>query len=182
MISSPAARITAPDDAAEVGPAPSTPLEIEAAFDRFGRSLYRYVVVRVGGDSRLADDVMQQVWLGALRSGRSPPRGISRRLLEYFAAYDLQSKAFGGLRPTVRRKLRQISQADGLNAQSAGPVAKTKSLAPGSRLVREWRGRTYTVDVLEQGFRCDGEQYRSLSQVAHAITGARWSGPRFFGL
>ncbi len=74
MISSPAAR-TAPDDVAEAGPAPSTSLEIEAAFDRFGRSLYRYVVVRVGGDSQLADDVMQQVWLGALRSGRSVAAG-----------------------------------------------------------------------------------------------------------
>ena len=53
--------------------------------------------------------------------------------------------------------------------------------APGSRLIREWRGRTHTVDVLDSGFRCDGKQYRSLSEIARAITGARWSGPRFFG-
>ena len=39
-----------------------------------------------------------------------------------------------------------------------------------------------TVDVLDSGFRCDGKQYRSLSEIARAITGARWSGPRFFGL
>ena len=56
------------------------------------------------------------------------------------------------------------------------------ALAPGSRLIREWRGRTHTVDVLDSGFRCDGKQYRSLSEIARAITGGRWSGPRFFGL
>ena len=114
--------------------------------------------------------------------GQPPPKGISRRLLEYVAAYDLQSKANGGLRPTVRRKLRLVSKGDGPSAQPVDAVARIKSLAPGSRLVREWHGRTYSVVVLEDGFRCDGEQYRSLSQVAHAITGARWSGPRFFGL
>ena len=114
--------------------------------------------------------------------GQPPPKGISRRLLEYVAAYDLQSKANGGLRPTTRRKLRLVSQGDRTSARHVESVAKTKSLAPGSRLVREWHGRTYSVVVLEDGFRYDGEQYRSLSQVAHAITGARWSGPRFFGL
>lgn len=58
----------------------------------------------------------------------------------------------------------------------------SKSPPPGTRLVREWNGRNHTVEVLEQGFLCDGQRYRSLSAVARAITGARWSGPRFFGL
>ncbi len=48
--------------------------------------------------------------------------------------------------------------------------------------MREWRGRTHRVDVLESGFLCDGKHYGSLSQIARAITGASWSGPRFFGL
>ena len=55
-------------------------------------------------------------------------------------------------------------------------------LPPGSRLVREWHGRSHTVEVLDAGFLCDGRHYGSLSEVARTITGARWSGPRFFGI
>ncbi|MCX7373557.1 MAG: DUF2924 domain-containing protein [Alphaproteobacteria bacterium] len=51
-----------------------------------------------------------------------------------------------------------------------------------STLVREWHGQTHTVIVLEKGFEHDGTRYASLTQIAHIITGAHWSGPRFFGL
>ena len=111
--------------------------------------------------------------------GRPPPKGLSRRLLEYTTAYHIQAKAFGGLSASTRRKLHQIAKAHKrAKASPKFPVA----LPPGSRLVREWRGRTFTVDVLEQGFLCNSQRYRSLSEIARAITGARWSGPRFFGL
>jgi hypothetical protein len=56
------------------------------------------------------------------------------------------------------------------------------SLKPGARLVREWRGRTHTVTVTEDGFEYAGENYPSLTKIAKKITGAHWSGPRFFGL
>ena len=119
-------------------------------------------------------------WTEAYR--RPPPKGLSRRLLEYAAAWHLQSQAFGGLDPAVRRRLHRSAKprADGMTRVSPG--VGSKSLPPGSRLVREWHGRTYTVDVLETGLLFDGQHYGSLSQVARAITGARWSGPRFFGL
>lgn len=55
-------------------------------------------------------------------------------------------------------------------------------MRPGTHLVREWNGRTYQVEVLENGFRLDGKYYRSLSAIARKITGAHWSGPRFFGM
>jgi len=113
--------------------------------------------------------------------GHSPPKGLSRRLLEYAAAYYLQSKALGGLKPTARRKLRQLMRSVNGGKPSASRVA-SKELPAGSRLVREWRGQTHTVDVLEKGFAFEGQYYSSLSGVARAITGARWSGPRFFGL
>jgi hypothetical protein len=116
-------------------------------------------------------------WISAFEC--PPPKGLSRRILEYAAAYALQSKAHGGLRPIVRRKLRQLT---GSGSPSIARPAASKGLAPGSRLVREWHGRTCTVDVLETGFQFDGQHYASLSAVARAITGARWSGPRFFGL
>ena len=112
--------------------------------------------------------------------GRPPPRRLSRRLLEYGAAYQIQARAFGGLSPAVRRKLQR--NAAGGDARVTAPARGGAALAPGSRLIREWRGRTHTVEVLDRGFRCDGKQYRSLSAIARAITGARWSGPRFFGL
>jgi hypothetical protein len=111
-----------------------------------------------------------------------PPKGISRRLLEYSAAYHSQVKAFGGLNPTVRRKLRQAT----VHAKQPVPDTliskKSDRLFLGTRLLREWHGQTHTVEVVDHGFVYEGETYKSLSQVARTITGARWSGPRFFGL
>ena len=56
------------------------------------------------------------------------------------------------------------------------------ALKPGARLVREWGGRMHTVVALENGFDYDGERYPSLTKIATLITGAHWSGPRFFGI
>jgi len=136
-------------------------------------------------EKRLAE--IPQLDLEALRDtwadiyGRPPPKFMSRRLLELAAAYDAQAKVYGGLKPAVRRKLLQAA------ARPASPteVPRRKprnALTPGSRLVREWHGRSHTVEVMERGFLYAGRRYRSLSEIARAITGARWSGPRFFGL
>jgi Protein of unknown function (DUF2924). len=107
--------------------------------------------------------------------------GMSRRLLELAAAYEAQARIHGGLKPAVRRRLLQAAQPAGL------PDAKPRRLAPGtllpgSRLVREWHGRSHTVEVTEDGFLYEGHRYRSLSSIARRITGVRWSGRRFFGL
>ena len=86
---------------------------------------------------------------------------------------------------------RQKTRAPSLGARFRAQLAriatgtarpKSPALKPGSQLPREWQGRTEIVDVLETGFRWRGREYRSLSKVARAITGAHWSGPRFFGL
>ncbi len=77
---------------------------------------------------------------------------------------------------------RLVGSNRGDKSASTPRTIVSKTLPPGTRLVREWHGRPYTVEVLESGFLCDGQRYRSLSEVARAITGARWSGPRFFGL
>ena len=114
--------------------------------------------------------------------GGSPPKGISRRLLEYSAAYQVQVKAFGGLKPTIRRRLRVQAASKETSAKSVAASRRSNALSSGTRLVREWHGRTHTVAVVEGGFIYDGETFNSLSKIAHAITGARWSGPRFFGL
>lgn len=114
--------------------------------------------------------------------GRRPPKGISRRLLEYSAAFTIQVNTFGGIKLSVRRKLdRSVGEGKRKGSVKASSPGKTK-LSPGARLIRDWHGQTHTVDVKEGGFRYDGQDYRSLSQIAREITGARWSGPRFFGL
>lgn len=114
--------------------------------------------------------------------GNPPPKGISRRLLEYAVAYHVQVEAHGGLGSAVRRKLHQAASTTGNLNVRAPRASVSKTAPPGSRLVREWHGRTYTADVVPDGVLYDGRQYRSLSEVARAITGTRWSGPRFFGL
>ena len=108
-----------------------------------------------------------------------PPKGISRPLLTRTVAYGMQVKRYGGLKLAVRRQLRKI--ADGGSAGVAANV-KTARIVPGMRLIREWNGVVHTVDVVEGGFMWNGRTWKSLSAVAEAITGARWSGPRFFGL
>lgn len=117
-----------------------------------------------------------------------PPAGLSRRLLEFAAAWQLQAERDGGLSPATRRRLkRAISELASSSGQAStqAPSRRTSARprpAPGTRLIREWGGRTHVVDVQEVGVTYNGQPYRSLSEVARTITGARWSGPRFFGL
>jgi hypothetical protein len=108
-----------------------------------------------------------------------PPKGISRRLLELSAAYALQVKWLGGLKPSLRKALRAALDP---NAAGSKPNAPGAPLKPGTQLIRVWNGRTHHVDVVEGGFVWDERRFRSLSAIALEITGARWSGPRFFGL
>jgi Protein of unknown function (DUF2924) len=110
---------------------------------------------------------------------REPPR-ISRDLLVLGLGYKLQKIAQGGLSKATRRKLQTIAKA----LRTTGRVGPSPSLSlkPGARLVREWGGRTHTVTVTGDGFAYAGENYPSLTKIAKRITGAHWSGPRFFGL
>ncbi len=136
-----------------------------------------------------------------------PPKGVKRGLLERAVAWHLQARHLGGLSPIARKAIRDAVKrgslhanasgrsADSENAGTANPAGLTRNtrrddlptnnapaLRPGTRLVREWNGRTHVVDVSENGFVFDGKTYRSLSAVAKRITGAHWSGRRFFGL
>ena len=111
--------------------------------------------------------------------GSDPPR-LSRDLMLRSLAYDLQVKAFGGLSPSTLRKLEASSEGMSEAPQSA--EQQKSALSAGARLVREWHGRTYSVEVTQEGFLFEGRIYRSLSEIARKITGSHWSGPRFFGL
>ena len=112
--------------------------------------------------------------------GSAPPKRMSRELMIRAIAYKLQEKAYGGMSSTARRKLAKLVaqyETRGKITLPSIPLFK-----PGTKLIREWQGNTHSVIVLENGFEFEGERYRSLSAVAQKITGAHWSGPRFFGV
>ncbi len=135
--------------------------------------------------SRTPQLVQADASLGELRREwrrlyhNDPPR-ISRDLLVLGIAYRLQEIEHGGLGKATIRKLRTLAKT--LHATGrVGPIPSL-TLKPGARLVREWHSRTHTVTVTEDGFDYAGTSYPSLSKIAKKITGAHWSGPRFFGL
>jgi len=106
-----------------------------------------------------------------------PPMRLSRDLLMRGITYKLQERPLDGLSKSIIRKLERLNlDSEASDAQKPAPPI---SLKAGTRLVREWRGVTYTV-LVHAGW--SGRRYRSLTIVAREITGAHWSGPRFFGL
>jgi hypothetical protein len=107
----------------------------------------------------------------------SPPaKYLSQPFMQKAIAHELQCRAFKGTPKSTKRAL--VAIAKGKKAASA----QVRSLTPGMRLLREWNGRTYEVEVTKDGFLLRGKHYRSLSAIAREITGTKWSGPRFFGV
>jgi hypothetical protein len=109
-----------------------------------------------------------------------PTAASSRDLMIREIAYKMQERAHGGLAPAIKRRLRALAAE--VEANGAGAFAPALLLKPGTRLLREWGGKTHTIIVIDDGFEYDGERHQSLTQIARRITGAHWSGPRFFGL
>lgn len=109
------------------------------------------------------------------RAYKTPAPDLSLDLLRGCVASRLQEKQMGGLNRHARRIL---------NARDDAAVEKIqrRKLTPGTRLVRDWHGVGHTVTVLEEGFEYEGRPWISLTAIARHITGAKWSGPRFFGL
>ena len=112
--------------------------------------------------------------------GEAASAHLSGDLLRRAIAYRLQEQEEGGLRPATLRRLRRL--AEDLRAGATVKVTSAPTLQPGVRLMREWNGETHVVEVLAAGFSWRGAAYQSLTAIARAITGVRWSGPRFFGL
>jgi hypothetical protein len=109
-----------------------------------------------------------------------PPKAFGPDLLRRSIAHRIQKRAYGSMPTASQRVLDQL-----IRAAAAKPNARLKlprRIKPGSELVRNWNRRTYRVRVLEKGFVYDGKTFASLSEIATAITGTRWNGPRFFGL
>ena len=128
---------------------------------------------RTGGsvDARIA------ACLAALTSHRTAS-GLSRDLLIRALANQLQEWIHGRASGVPRRRQTLAGEFDRNGAAfDPGVVLKT-----GTTLVRQWRGHALVVLAREDGFEYEGQRYRSLTMIAERITGAHWSGPRFFGL
>jgi hypothetical protein len=105
-------------------------------------------------------------------TGTAAPR-LSRNLLRMSLAWEIQARAYGGLSRSTQQKLAQLATAK----------TRTSTAGPGTQLAREWQGKLHVVTVGDDNLvRWNDREYRSLSEVARAITGTRWSGPAFFGL
>ena len=120
---------------------------------------------------------LQARWRSVM--GKQAPSHLPKHLLLRILAYRLQADRFGDLDPATARALDRLSKADGAGEI---PLPDAGRIPPGTVLVREWDRRVHRVMVLETGDAWNGGTYASLSQVARAITGTRWNGPRFFGL
>lgn len=112
-----------------------------------------------------------------------PYKGARNITLIRGIAFKIQEKHQGGLRPLTRKQLLKIARTKSSANQIASnaPLEKRPRVQTGSKLIREWNGRTYEVLVADRGYVLNGVTHASLSACAKAITGAHWSGPRFFG-
>ncbi len=107
---------------------------------------------------------------------------VDRRFLESRLAYRIQELAYGGLsRETLERLRAMAKQYDNKSAteRKARPVHRPIA---GTQLIREWQGISHCVTVRTDDFEYLGRPYKSLSSVAHEITGTKWNGWVFFGL
>ena len=134
------------------------------------------LAAKIASLSKLVIDELRERWKAMF--GKPPSRDLCGSFLKRAIAYRLQEKAFGGLKPSTQRRLAEFAY-DGANGSAA---VRSRIVRPGAVLVRQWRGISHQVRVLEKGFSFLGKRYRSLSEVAREITGTRWSGPLFFGL
>ena len=115
------------------------------------------------------EDLIRQ-WVDTFN--KPAPQHASLPMMRRILAYELQAKAYGDVTPSTNRRIKSILVP--------GPKSNHKAQAIGTRLVREWNGVTHTVLVIEDGYEWQDRSYRSLSAIAREITGAHWSGPRFF--
>ena len=121
------------------------------------------------------------LWKGEF-SGTAPP-SLGRDILALGIAYARQERCYGGLTRAVAKELYRLLARVLHDDATDAPESPTSPLPrTGTILVREWRGTTHQVAVVDNGFLWRGKTHRSLSSIARAITGTNWNGPRFFGM
>jgi len=105
---------------------------------------------------------------------------LRRNLMIAVLAYRLQEQAYGGLKPSTRKRLQRLAVE--LEQKQKTWPSPVPQLRAGTRLLRQWQGQMHEVVVADEGFDYRSKRYESLSEIARQITGTRWSGPLFFGL
>jgi hypothetical protein len=130
---------------------------------------------------RLSRAELRALWAQEL--GDKPAASLGRDILALAIAYARQERLYGGLTRAVANELdRLLDRALRDSAAKAPQVPATPLPRTGTILVREWQGTTHHVTIVNDGFLWNGRIHRSLSSIAHAITGTKWNGPRFFGM
>jgi DUF2924 family protein len=119
---------------------------------------------------------LRQRW--AVLFGDDPSPNFGRALLIRAIAYRLQRKALAGLKPSTQRVLDRIADS----SKDVPQYIPKRRTSAGTVPIREWRGVSHRVTILDDEVVYCDRRYTSLSEIARAITGSRWSGPRFFGL
>ena len=120
---------------------------------------------------------LRALWRAKFKS--EPPKAFGPDLLRRSVAQKLQEDANGGV---DRKAARLLSQLIAQSAKTNGKIVVPRRIKPGAILVREWKGKSHRIMVLDDGFAFEGKPYDSLSEIARRITGTRWNGPRFFGM
>jgi hypothetical protein len=147
--------------------------------DRDARQPLTEVELEIAELTQRSTHDLRLAWRRLRLHRTDPPLGLSRDLLIRALANHLQERTHGGARKALRRRLQSLTAG----SRKAGvPVDPDIVLKTGTRLVRHWRGHAHTVLFCADGYEYEGQHYRSLTVIAERITGAHWSGPRFFGL
>ena len=110
--------------------------------------------------------------------GKTPSK-IRPELMRPILAFRIQERAYGGLSTETKDRLRQVMGS--LEPKRRSHTEAHNRFKPGTRLVREWKGKTHEVILTDGGYEYLGKRYKSLSPIACEITGTHWSGPAFFG-
>jgi hypothetical protein len=132
---------------------------------------------RIAALPSLSSAQLRSEWLQLYKTPAPP---VTSDILRRGVAWKLQERAGGGYTPATLREIDRLCRQLARTGEAvAGSAIRIK---PGTRLVRTWGGFSHHVMVLEKGYLYREQQYASLSKIAGLITGATWSGPRFFGL
>jgi Protein of unknown function (DUF2924) len=140
--------------------------------------------IEIGMLERMSRAELRECWKKEL--SETPPRCLGRDVLALGVAYAMQEHRHGGLSKAVAKELDRLLALElkDTTPSRTGRARKPGAVLPriGTVLVREWQGTTHHVTIARDGFLWNGQTHRSLSSVAQAITGAKWNGPRFFGM
>ncbi len=128
---------------------------------------------RLAALATMSPEQLRAEWQGSFNEAVPD---VPTSLLRLALAHHLQEKRHGGLPASAVKMLNAIA------SDSQVAVDMPVSIKPGTRLLREWNGKLHAVVVADDCFMFDNRRFASLSHIAREITGAHWSGPRFFGL